>query len=99
MVNQQLLDDVRTFAKLRDSDPRLHDYARKALVLERNDLVIRLEVLDGERAEERDEIKRSLWVINGVLDEGLDSELLHRCAEKHRARGTVPCYYSVENLF
>ena len=56
MANQQLLDDVRTFAKLRDSDPRLHDYARKALVLELNDLVIRLKVLDGEREEERDEI-------------------------------------------
>ena len=89
------LGDHRKFVQLEQQDPSLHAFARQAVQLERDDLFQQLSDIN-ETGPERDQILRELWVINGILDIGLDSELLQQCAEEHRKRGTVPTDYSKE---
>ena len=47
---------------------------------------------------EHDEALRELWVINGVLDYDLNSDLLNQCIARHRESGTIPRRYSDESL-
>lgn len=89
--------DVKKFTKLRKSNPALHAYAKRALLLERTDLLHTLKRLAP--CEERDEIMRELWVVDGVLDQGLDSDLLESLLEKYRTEGTIPRGYSYDILF
>jgi len=49
----------------------------------------------------RGHIMSELWIINGMLDYGLDSDLLVECINRHRKAGIYPPLndYSAEWLF
>ena len=91
------LNDYKKFSQLEQLDPSLYTFARQAIQLERDELNQKLSDIH-EAGPERDKILRELWVMKGILDIGLDSELLQQCAEEHRKRGTVPTNYTKETI-
>ena len=70
------MNQARSFIRLKERDRKLHDFARKAVELERDELLSSLEKLPMH-SKERLEILRGLWVVTGILDEGLDCDLLN----------------------
>ena len=77
-------------------NPQLHAYAVKTLLFERDELVKVLGQL--KPGGERNELMREFWIVSGMLDHGIDSEVLDRCNKRHRMNGTMPIGYSYDVL-
>ena len=85
------LKKFRDFRSLYEQNPGLYQYAVECLKAERKDLKKQIRPAVGE---ERNDLQRRLWVVDGMLLEGLNSELLEHVAENWRRRGAVPHGYA-----
>ena len=74
----------------------MHAFALESLQAEQAELLQRHN--DVAQGEGRNELLRELWIVNGALDEGLDTELLRAVANWHQEHGTVPEGYDPSTL-
>ena len=74
----------------------MHAFAEQALLLEREELATGITSL--KPGNDRDELLREFWVVIGMLNHGIDSEVLQKCVDRHRKRGTIPTCYSLAAL-
>ena len=88
------LYEYRLIRQLEEQDPKLHAFAIESLQAEQEELLGRLDITPA--GDEREEIERELWIINGALQEGFDLEVLRAIAEHHRDQGTIPEGYDAE---
>ena len=75
----------------------MYAYAVESVEAEKEELMSWLDKL-GAMIQERDDVLRNLWVVNGILDEGLDSELLRKAADEHRKQDCVPQGYRLKDI-
>ena len=87
------------------SKPDLYSYAKEALTIERDETLLLIQQLEekahvGANTEGKDmkELQRALWKLNGVLELGLDMDLLTQVTDKYAKLDLVPGSYMLAEL-
>ena len=73
---------------MRESDLKLHSFVTECLEAERNEVLANLETAQNE---ERFKLSLRLWILEGVLTNGLSMDLLTEVANKYERIKILPC--------
>ena len=97
VLTEKVTAACQTFWSIRQKNPGLYLHARKALEIDLHEIEDRLKCPVISKKEKM-HLERRMWVLKGVLNVGLNMDLLNDISIQHASKRSVPVGYNLVRL-